>query len=123
MDLYEHWIKAKADEDAARQRRIALEEDIVAEHGCKDEGTATHHADGYKITITGKVNRTLDRAAWESVQGSIPENLRPVEYKPSLEVKGLRYLQQNEPDLYRIASEAITAKPGKAAVKVEKEEE
>lgn len=123
MTLYEEWLSAKAEEDAARQRRIDLESDIVAEHGCKDEGSATHHADGYKITITGRMNRTLDRAAWESIAPDIPENLRPVEYKPSLDVKGLRYLQQNEPALYAKAAEAITAKPGKAAVKIEKEEE
>lgn len=123
MTLYEQWLSAKAEEDAARQRRIDLESDIVSEHGCKEEGSATHHADGYKITITGKMNRTLDRGAWESIAPTIPEHLRPVEYKPSLDVKGLRYLQQNEPELYRIASEAITAKPGKAAVKIEKEEQ
>ncbi len=122
MDLYEQWLHAKSDEDSARKRRIDAESDIVAAHGCKDEGSATHHADGYKITITGKINRTLDRAAWESIAPDIPENLRPVEYKPSLDVKGLRYLKQNEPALYAKAAEAITAKPGKAAVKIEKEE-
>lgn len=120
MELFEQWLKAKRQEDDARRMRIELEMMIVDYYGCKDEGSQTHKEGDFKVTITGKVNRTLDAAAWDSVADKVPANLSPVAYKPSLDLKGLRYLQQNEPEVYRIVAEAITAKPGKPSIKVER---
>lgn len=120
MSIYDDWLEAKAREEKAREDRIAAEEQIVSQLGCKEEGSQSHKLDGYKVTVTGKINRTLDAAAWDSVADKVPANLSPVKYKPSLDTRGLKYLQQNEPDIYRIVAEAITAKPGKPAIKVEK---
>jgi len=117
-DLATDWLQAKAAEEAAREARIRIEDEMIQALGCRDEGSQTHDADGYKITITGKINRTLDRAAWESIASKVPEDLRPVEYKPSLDLKGLRYLQDHNPDVYRVVAEAVTAKPGKASITV-----
>lgn len=119
-DLYQQWLDAKREEEKANERRVAIESEIVGQYGCKEEGSETHKTDDYKITITGRINRTLDPAAWEGIQHKIPEDRRPVQYKPALDLKGLKYLKENEPKLYRIAAEAITAKPGKPSVKVEK---
>lgn len=116
--LAELWRAAKRDEDAARNARIAIEQQIINVTGCKEEGSQTHDAGEWKITVTGKINRTLDRAAWESIAPTIPEALRPVEYKPTLDIKGLRYLQEKNPDVYRRVAEAIVAKPGKPAVQI-----
>ena len=116
--LAELWREAKRDEDESRQARIAIEQQIVNVTGCKEEGSQTHQTDDWKITVTGKINRTLDRAAWESIAPSIPEHLRPVEYAPKLDTKGLSYLQDNDPDTYRRVAEAIVAKPGKPSVEV-----
>lgn len=114
------WLSAKAVEDNAKEARIAAEEAVVAILGCKEEGSETHKQYGYKVTITGRVNRTIDQSAWDSVADKIPSHLSPIKYKPALDLKGLRYLQQNEPGIYRIAAEAITATPGKPSVKIEK---
>lgn len=120
MSIYDDWLEAKAREEKAREDRIAAEEKIVSQLGCKEEGSQSHKLDGYNVTVTGKINRTLDAAAWDSVSDKVPANLSPVKYKPALDTRGLKYLQQNEPDIYRIVAEAITAKPGKPAIKVEK---
>lgn len=120
MDLFQQWLDFKQQEELARNNRITVEQQIIDEYGCKDEGSQTHKPDGYKVTITGKVNRTLDAAAWGSVADKVPANLSPVQYKPSLDARGLKYLKSNEPEIYRIVAEAITAKPGKPSVKVEK---
>ena len=112
------WREAKRDEEEARQSRIAIEQQIINVTGCKEEGSQTHAAGDWKITVTGKMNRTLDRAAWESIAPHIPADLRPVEYAPKLDTKGLRYLQEKNPDVYRRVCEAVVAKPGKPAVQV-----
>ena len=112
------WREAKRDEDDARKARIGIEEQIIALTGCKEEGSQTVEAGEYKVRVTGKLNRRLDATKWESIKDSIPPDLHPVEYKPSLETKGLRYLEENEPDVYRIVAQAIETKPGKPAVEV-----
>ncbi|QQP96474.1 hypothetical protein JHW38_25310 [Lysobacter enzymogenes] len=40
-------------------------------------------------------------------------------YKGEVVTAGLKYLRDNEPELYAIAAEAVTAKPGKASITVE----
>ena len=113
-----HWRDAKRAEEIARDNRIRIEEEIIALAGCKDEGSETHKAGDWKIRITGKINRTLDVAAWETIAPSIPEQMRPVVYAPKLDTKGLRYLENNEPEVYARIAQAIVAKPGKPAVEV-----
>lgn len=112
------WREAKRDEDESRQARVAIEQQIINLTGCKEEGSQTHRAGEYRVTVTGKINRTLDRAAWEAIAPHIPEDLRPVEYAPKLDTKGLRYLQENDPNVYRHVCEAVVAKPGKPSVEV-----
>ena len=116
--LAEQWRQAKMTEEGAKEERIDIENRIIALTGHKDEGSQTVKAGDHKIVVTGKINRTLDRAAWEQIAGEVPEALRPVEYAPRLDTKGLRYIQNNEPDIYRLVCQAVTAKPGKTAVEV-----
>jgi len=116
--LASEWREAKKVEDDARKQRVQIESRIIDLIGCKEEGSQTVDAGDWKIKVTGKINRTLDQAAWEAIAPSIPEALRPVTYKPALDMKGLRYLKDNEPDTYRRIAEAIVAKPGKPAVEV-----
>ncbi|RLE37774.1 hypothetical protein DRJ17_05865, partial [Candidatus Woesearchaeota archaeon] len=112
------WLEAKAAEDAARRHRIEIEESITAELGVREEGAQTYDLGTRKITVTAVVNRTLDRQAWESVEGRIPEDLRPVKYEPKLDVAGVKWLHANDPATYRIVARALVVKPGKTNVKV-----
>lgn len=116
--LAHQWREAKAAETAANKARIEIESQMIALTGCKEEGSQTHDAGALKVTITGKLNRTLDRALWSEIERTIPKALRPVEYVPRLDTKGLRYLENNEPDIYRTIAKALTVKPGKPAVSV-----
>ena len=114
--LSAEWLAAKAAEEAANKARIAIEEKIIAELGQKEEGAQTHKIGGFKIEIVGKLSRKLDFDAWESIKNQFPENLRPIKIKEELDEKGVKYLQQNEPDLYRLLP--LEIKPAKTAVKV-----
>ncbi len=118
QQLGQAWLEAKAAEDAARRHRIEIEESITAELGVREEGAQTYDLGTHKITVTAVVNRTLDRQAWESVEGRIPEDLRPVKYEPKLDVAGVKWLQENNPSIYKLVAQAITVKPGKTNIKV-----
>lgn len=110
------WLTAKAEEAAANKRRIDIENQIVALTGKRDEGAQTHDIDGYKIAVTGKVTRKMDWDKWLEVRGQIHENLWPVKMKPELDEKGVKWLQNNEPDIYALLP--IEVKPAKTAVEV-----
>lgn len=110
---------AKRLEDDARCTRIKCEERLIALLGAKDEGSQTHKGSQFKVTITGKINRTLDAGAWDAIKAYIPEKFHPVRYKPEIDTKGLRWLADNESGIYATVCQAIAAKPGKASVTVE----
>ena len=116
--LASDWREAKRKEEAARDERVEIEERIVELTGHKEEGSETHKAGEYKVTVTGKLTRKLDAEAWAQIEARIPEELRPVSYVPKLETKGLRYLEEKEPDVYRMVAQAIETKPAKTAVQV-----
>ena len=84
--------------------------------GKKDEGAQTHDAGAFKVAVTGKVTRKMDWDKWDAVKSSIPANLHPVKMKPELDEKGVKYLQANEPEIYKQLP--IEVKPAKTAVEV-----
>lgn len=117
--LVVEWVDAKRAEDAANRRRIELEAAIIACTGEPEEGSQTHElADGSKLTVTAKITRTVDDAAWRSIMGDVPENLRPISIVETakLDLKGLRWLMDHEPHLYAKVASAITAKRAKTAI-------
>ena len=94
--------------------RIAIEEQIVSLTGKRDEGAKTVDATGFKITVTGKISRKMDWKAWETVKAQIPPEMHPVKLKPELDEKGVKWLADNQPDIYKLLP--ITVAPAKTAV-------
>ncbi len=119
--LVVQWVEHKRQEEQANKRRVEIEAQIIAALGEPEEGSATHElTDGSKLTITSKINRTVDEAAWRSIMAGIPEQLRPISFveKVVLDLKGLRYLMDHEPRIYNRVAAAVTAKKVKSAISV-----
>lgn len=110
------WLAAKKAEAAASKERAAIEEQIVALTGKRDEGAQTHEAEGFKVTVTGKISRKMDWDKWEQVKAQIAPTLWPVKMKPELDEKGVKWLQNNEPEIYALLP--IEVKPAKTAIEV-----
>jgi len=117
--LAKDWREAKTAENTSRDFRLETEGKIIDLAGMKAEGSQTHDAGTYKITVTSSMTRKLDEKKWKEIESSIPEDLRPVNYKPSIDLKGIRYLQENYPETYAIVAKALTVTPAKPSVKVE----
>ena len=114
-ELIKKFIAAKKKEDAAILARRILSEEIGAQLEHPDDGSATHTFDGYKVTVKGVLNRKVDWDAFDKVRTKFP----PVKMKPSLDLKGLTWLQDNDPDVYaEYAQTAITTKAGAVSVTV-----
>lgn len=118
-------IQAKAAEQAAQQRRLVAELEVLDLLGeINGEGT-THVEDGnYKLTIRTSMTRTVDKDVLAQVAPNIPEAIakRLFRWKPELDLKELRYLQSNEVELYGIVAQAISMKPAKPSITVERAE-
>lgn len=119
--LVDQWIAAKREEEAANARRVAIEAAIISQTGEPEEGSQTVElADGRKLTVTSKITRTIDEQLWKSVLHDVPEHLRPILFVETakLDLKGLRWLRENQPNVYALVSTAITAKKAKSSITV-----
>lgn len=110
--------EAKANEKAARDARVELEERIMNLVGnTKLEGTKTVSNDFLSVTVANKVTRSCDFDRLIQLDKQLQDDLQLVTQKPTLNLKNYR-------DVYRIANddfkslidEAITIKPAKSAV-------
>lgn len=114
------WIEAKKAEIKANKDRVDLEDELIALLGAKEEGSETHNIDDFKIAITGRLNRKVDWDVFDKL--GIPVDLQPVKIKRELDLKGLRYLEDNEPSIYKKLAKAMTVEPAKTSVTVTRKE-
>ncbi len=114
-------LAVKKAERAATAERIRVEQEIINLTGLPDEGSKTQDAGRYKVTVTQRINRSLDDRAWAMVEAKIPEALRPVTYMsvPKIDPVGVRWLRDKEPGFFRLLATALTEKPAKPSVTVE----
>ncbi len=118
-DLAADYAAAKDAENQWATRRKTIAEAIQKITGHDSEGQKTYAADGWKITVKAPLIRTMDWKQWEHTKAKIPVALWPVEMKPSLDEKGVKWLQNNEPELYYLLAECLTVKPGNVQVTVQ----
>jgi hypothetical protein len=116
-ELFKRFVEAKAREDAAKKQRQEIARLIANEVEHPEEGQRSVNADGYKVTVKGVVNRTVDWEAFDRIWGDGKDP--PVKIKRELDTKGLAYYRETDPALYLLLCEVITAKPGAPQVTVE----
>ena len=117
--LAQDYIAAKAAEAAANKARVAIEEQLIAALGAKEEGASTTElANGLKVTITGKLSYKADMPLLLQLAGALPENLRPLKVETKLDETGAKYLKNNEPEIWSMLAPAITVAPAKTSVAI-----
>lgn len=109
-------VMAKAAEDDAKTQRVAIETEIAQMLATGPEGTDKAEAGMYKVTVSSKLTRSLDYPAYCAIEKDLPEGVRFVDLKPSINLKKLRALEMVDPS---IVSQCVTTKPAKPSVKVE----
>ena len=114
--LCSNFVAAKHAETEAKAQRLKYEEEISSIIATKAEGAEKEEAGFFKITVTSKLTRSLDYPAYLAVEDGLPEGIKCVDLKPSLNLKKLRALEMVDPSL---SAHFITTKPAKCSVKVE----
>lgn len=115
-DLAKYWLAIKSAERAAQTERIEVEIELIQRLGAREEGSQTHDAGPYKITVTGKLTYKADVPELLTLADRLPEHLRPIKTETKLDEAGAKYLRANEPELWRLIAPAIEIKPAKTAL-------
>jgi hypothetical protein len=121
--LLKRWTTGKEMIDKLKDELITIENELLERVEYNPIGSKTTRLEGYKVTVKCPVNRSLDGDKWEEVKDSIPPEMWPVRMKLEPDAKGCTWLAENRPDLWGIAAQAITEKPGKPGFTIEREEQ
>lgn len=116
--LLDTLITAKANEAKARQARVEAETALLPFLDVKTEGSTTIEIADYKVTVSQKLNRKLSAEGFAAVRAYIPEELRPIKITTALDDTGVKWLQNNEPQLYAIIADHLTVTPAKPSITV-----
>ena len=119
LPLIQQLENIKTQEQALKKERARLEAELAKAFVAPLGGSKTYPYHGYKVTTKAPVNYKLDAEAWAGIEEKIPPALRPIKNKPEPDPTGCKWLANNEPDLWAICAQAITATPGKPAVTVQ----
>ena len=113
--------EAKNRFDLVRQEVLTAEKRLIEIAGVKDEGTTSASGLYFKIKTVAKINRRIDLEALDILRQQLPQAIisKAFVFKPSIDAKGLRHLELNEPEYYNELTRAVIATPAKIAVSVE----
>lgn len=120
-DLCAEYLQAKAALKLAQQHTDRAAQRIIEAVGLNDEGSFTVKCDGYKVTTTQPINRSLNKSLVHDLRREIPADIWDAmfEFKPSLNVRLFKECQELRPDVHHAVSKAVTSKPGKPQLKLE----
>jgi len=116
MLKYNEWVEAHADLQRAKKLELSLRNEICSELLVdKLEGSKTVREDGFIVTTTAKLIRSINREVLESVWSDLSDREKEcVVYKPSLVLSNYKVIEAEG----GILMEAITVKPGQSALKI-----
>lgn len=119
--LYADWLKAKKAEEKARKNRIDIEKQIEEILPQFEEQSKTLHEEGFKIVLKKSESWSFDQIRWENTRLKISPELRPEKIKYDVDKKGLEFLKEKYPDIYRQVSDCVSYKTGKTSFTIERE--
>jgi len=118
-ELATKWREAKQREEAARNDRVAIEQEIIELHPAKEEGAVTvHTAGGNNITLTGKLAYKVDIEKLTALTGSWPAEIRPLKTKVEADETKLKAIRNDVPKLWAEIAAAVETKPAKTGVAI-----
>lgn len=116
--LAQDWLDAKAEENAARAKRIEIEEELLSILPCREEGSQTSKLEnGMRVVTEGRLTRSIDAKALADDWNDLPAIIQGTfHWKPDLKITCFKSLEDDHKSLI---AKYVTTKPAKAGVKVE----
>ena len=108
---------SKAEENAARAKRVEIEEALLEIMPCRDEGSQTNKLDnGMRVVTEGRMTRSIDAKNPGRLEQFAAIIQGAFHWKPDLKITCFKSL---EDDHKALVAKYATTKPAKAGVKVE----
>lgn len=117
--LLEALLAAKAEEKRINDQRKQIEAAILLLLPTKEEGTVTQEVGSQKLSVAYKINRTVSATVMQDWANLTEAAQKAFRFKPELDLKSYRALQELAPDAYIEASAYVTAKPASPYLSVE----
>lgn len=70
--------------------------------------SVTHNTDQYEINLNHVRDYEITRAGITQIVNTVPRDLAPIRYEAKLDEKQLRYLELNEPEIYKTCHKAFS---------------
>ena len=106
---------AKMAEETAKKNRIDIENKILALYATPDGGEGTHNDE--EFSIAWKLTRTVDAEALSAEFEMLGANVQKAfRWKPEVDLRQLRALQDLDAAAYAEAAKFFTSKPAKPSV-------
>jgi hypothetical protein len=106
---------AKMAEETAKKNRLDVENKILALYATPDGGEGTHNDE--EFSIAWKLTRTVDAEALSAVFEMLGANVQKAfRWKPDVDLRQLRALQELDAPAYAEAAKYFTSKPAKTSV-------
>lgn len=123
-ELAHQWHQTKENIVQLTERLHALEAEMLPLVETKESGQATTKTDGFTITAKTGMKYKLDAVILHAIRDQISPDLMPLKISEVVDPTKLRYLELQEPEIFRTIAPAIVATPAKVgfSVKVSKEE-
>lgn len=117
MDKYAEWLEVSEELRTLKRKELKLRNELCVTD--KLEGSTTTHPNGYKVTVTARLTRSIDRPVLEAIWDTLSDTEKEcIDYKPSLILSNYRAIEETGGALM----DAVTVKPAQASLKVLLEE-
>lgn len=114
------WSIAKQKEEAARLERIGIEEQLLALHPAKEEGSETFQTpNGVKIKLTGKLTYKADLEKLAELTKHWNYDAKPFKTEVKMDEAKLKLIRSGAPKLWAEIAQAVTITPAKTGVSIE----
>lgn len=123
-ELAAELVKARNEEHLARERRVKIEEQILAQFSLSESQRMTVSTEnGLKLTMqTGLSYKVFDKSFWKEFDFAPddPRSMVPIKKteKIELDVKAYEELRTANPAGFEVASQFVTVTPKKPSVSV-----
>ena len=123
--LMDAWLTAKQEEKKATESRRQIEDALILAFEVPDDmdGVFNPEADGFKVKITGRINRKVDSEAIQQIatDNGTEQHLSTLfTWKPTINMAVWKATDNSITDPLR---SGITAKPGRPSFTITKETE
>jgi len=121
IELITAWHDAKRAETEANAKRNEIERQILKLITVKEEGrSVTMLTNTTRCIATSKLNYKADLKLLQQLTQSWPESERPIKTKVEANEPRLKQIRHERPDLWKKLAQAITLKPYKTHITLEK---